>query len=141
MKKFLATILAVIYLTSSMGATVHLHYCMDKLVAWGFGKEKTNKKACRYCGMPKAATTDKHCEKESKGCCKDEQKIVKLENDQKISDASFQCLQIPDEANTHAFSDYTFEYVYSLAEKFPVTNAPPQTGNVSLFVRNCVFRI
>ena len=141
MKKFLATILAVIYLSTSLGATVHLHYCMDKLVAWGLGKEKTNGKSCPYCGMAKTTNTDKHCGKESKGCCKDEQKTVKLENDQKISNAFFQFSQIPVEAVTHSFSDYTFEYASSLTEKFPITNAPPRTQNISLCVLNCVFRI
>ena len=140
MKKFLVTILALVYLSSSIGATVNMHYCMDKLVAWGLGHEKTGKKSCPYCGMAKTSE-DKHCGKESKGCCKDEQKIVKLENDQKISEASFQFSQLPAEAITHVFSDYSFEYVSSLTEENPVTNAPPRTQNVALFVLNCVFRI
>lgn len=140
MKKFLVTILAIIYLTTSVGATVHMHYCMDKLVAWGLGKEKSKVKACPSCGMVKT-TTDKHCDKKSKGCCKDEQKIVKLENDQKISETSFHLSIIPAEAIIPRFSDYSFEYAYSLTEEYPLTNAPPRTGSVSLFIRNCVFRI
>lgn len=140
MKKFLVTILALVYLTASVGATVNMHYCMDKLVAWGLGQEKTGKKSCSYCGMAKTSQ-DKHCSKESKGCCKDEQKIVKLENDQKISDASFQFSQIPVEAITPVFSDYSFEYVSSLTEEYPLTHAPPRTQNVALFVLNCDFRI
>ncbi|MBN8718667.1 MAG: hypothetical protein J0H85_04425 [Sediminibacterium magnilacihabitans] len=140
MKKCLVTILAFIYLISAVGATVHLHYCMDKLVAWGFVSEKNNEKVCSYCGMAKSAA-DKHCVKESKGCCKDEQKIVKLENDQKVSDVAFQFTQIFSDAISHSFSDYAFEYASSLTEKFPVTHAPPRTQGVSLFVRNCVFRI
>ncbi len=140
MKKILVAILAFIYITTAMGATVHLHYCMDKLVSWGFGHEKSGKKSCLYCGMEKSAT-DKHCGKESNGCCKDEQKIIKLENDQKISEASFQLSQIPVEAITPVFSDYSFENVSSLTEEYPVTHAPPRTQNVALFVLNCVFRI
>lgn len=141
MKKFLVAILALVYLTTSVGATVHMHYCMDKLVAWGLGKEKNNKaKACSYCGMVKISA-DKHCVKESKGCCKDEQKQVKLDNDQKISEATVYIAQLLVETVTPAFSNYFFEYVSSLIEKFPVVNAPPRTWNVSLFIRNCVFRI
>ena len=127
-------------MTASIGATVHLHYCMDKLVAWGFMNEKSNKKACPYCGITKSAT-DKHCAKESKGCCKDEQKIVKLENDQKVSDAIFQFTQISSDAISHTFTDYSFKCSSSLTEKFPFTHAPPRTQGVPLFVSNCVFRI
>lgn len=140
MKKFLVTILAFIYLITTVGATVHLHYCMDKLVAWCFVNEGSNKKVCPYCGMTKSAT-DKHCEKENQGCCKDEQKIVKLENDQKVSDAAFQFTQISSDAISHSLTDYSFEYAFSLTEKFAVTHAPLRTQGVSLFVRNCVFLI
>jgi hypothetical protein len=113
---------------------------MDKLVAWGLGDGKTKSKACPYCGMEKT-NQDKHCGKESKGCCKDEQKIVKLENDQKISDASFQFIQIPSEAISPVLVDYSLEYVSSLTEEYPLTHAPPRTQNVALFVLNCDFRI
>jgi hypothetical protein len=140
MKKFLVTILAIIYLTASVGATVNMHYCMDKLVASSLGKEKTDKKSCPYCGMAKTSQ-DKHCGKESKGCCKDEQKIVKLENEQKISEAFFQFLQIPSEAIIPVFWDYTIEYVSSITEEYPLTHAPPRSKTVSLFVLNCDFRI
>src|SRR5258705_4966948 len=141
MKKFLAAILAVIYLSTSMGATVHLHYCMDKLVAWGFGEKGMNKKSCPYCGMTKATNTDKHCGKESKGCCKDEQKQVKLENDQKVAEAAINLSQIPAEATAPIFTYYSFEYFSSLKELYPLTHAPPRTKNIALFVLNCDFRI
>lgn len=140
MKKFLVTILAFVYLSSTIGATINMHYCMDKLVAWGVGDGKTKAKACPYCGMAKT-NKDKHCGKESKGCCKDEQKIVKLQNDQKISEASFQFSQLAVEAITPFYSDYSFEYASSLTEEYPFTHAPPRTQNISLFILNCVFRI
>ncbi len=140
MKKVLVSILALVYLSTSIGSTLHMHYCKDKLVAWGLGHEKTGKKSCPYCGMEKS-TNDKHCSKESKGCCKDEQKQVKLENDQKISEASFQLSQIPVEAITPSFFNNSFEYVSSITEENPLSHAPPRTQNVSLFVLNCDFRI
>src|SRR5882724_8707940 len=104
MKKFLVTILALVYLTSSVGATLHLHYCMDKLVAWGLGHEKSDKKSCPNCRMSQS-TTDKHCVKESKGCCKDTQKQVKLENDQKLTEVSNYFAQTSTKAIIHTFSD------------------------------------
>jgi hypothetical protein len=113
---------------------------MDKLVAWGFAKNSNNKKSCPYCGMGKSVN-DKHCGKESKGCCKDEQKQVKLENDQKVTEAAINLSQIPAEVITPLFSDYSFQYVSSITEVYPVTHAPPRTQNVALFVLNCDFRI
>ena len=141
MRKILVSILAIIYLTASTGATVRLHYCMDKLVEWGLGNMDSNVKACYYCGMARSKT-DQHCEKENKGCCKDEQRFVKLENDQKISDASFKFLQISPDSNTAGYLICSFKYGSTLiSEEFLVINSPPQTGNISLFVRNCIFRI
>jgi hypothetical protein len=140
MKKFLATILALVYLATSVGTTVHLHYCMDKLVAWSLGKNTINKKSCPHCGMGKSLT-DKHCVKESKGCCKDGQKQIKLENDQKITESSVNLAQISPEEITHAYSGYSIGFVPSLTEEYPVTNAPPQTDHVPLFVLNCDYRI
>ena len=49
MKKVLAIILAFVYLTSSMGATVHLHYCMGKLASWSLIDHES--KNCAECGM------------------------------------------------------------------------------------------
>ncbi|MDP9229920.1 MAG: hypothetical protein M3O67_04500 [Bacteroidota bacterium] len=141
MKRFIVSILAVFYLSTSMGATIHLHYCMDKLVAWNLGKNKDYTKACPFCGMAKT-TNKEHCGKQTKGCCKDEQKQVKLENDQKVTEAAIHLAQISAEAITPIFSDYySFKYASSLTEDYPVIHAPPQSENVALFVLNCVFRI
>ena len=140
MKRFVSAILAVFYLSTSSGATLHLHYCMDKLVAWGFGKEKTNKKSCPYCGMAKT-TADKHCGKQSKGCCKDEQKQVKIEKDQKTADVGFNVVKpILQIAFYTTFELSSIDFTSPTLEH-PSTHAPPQTGNNSLFLFNCVFRI
>ena len=133
MKKFIVAILAVLYLGTSTGATVHIHYCMGKLVDWGLWSKKGDN--CDSCGMSK---TEKQL---AKDCCKDEQKQVKLDNDQKVSEATVYIAQLPVETVTPAFSNYSFEYVSSLTEELPVVNPPPRMGNVPLFFRNCVFRI
>jgi hypothetical protein len=140
-KKFFATILALLYLAASIGATVHFHYCMDKLVAWGFDKDKTSPKACPYCGMEKS-TADKHCVKEANGCCKDEQKQIQVDKDQKAPTATFSFVKpifhlstdyLPIDLSSPAFTSLIVEY--------PTSHAPPRTEDVSLFLRNCVFRI
>ena len=80
MKKILVSIFAVFYLASTVGATVHLHYCMDKLINWSLMKSDGDK--CDKCGMKKDG-----------GCCKDEQKFVKNNFDQKATESSIDALQ------------------------------------------------
>ena len=55
MKKFITAILAVLYLGTSSGATIHMHYCMGKLADWGLGHQ--NSKTCGNCGMEKPDKT------------------------------------------------------------------------------------
>ena len=141
MKKLLATILALIYLSTSVGATLHLHYCMNKLVAWGFEIGQTNNKSCPYCGMVKT-TSDKHCFKQSKGCCKDEQKHIKIEKDQKA--AAFQynlSKQIDGLISYSSTIEGSSPYIISPVLQYPTTHAPPSFEKVPVFIRNCIFRI
>ena len=70
MKKFLAFIVAIIYLTVSTGFIVNVHYCMGKVSSVKL--EKPAKQCC--------------CKKKHKNCCKTEQKIVKLNSNTKFSD-------------------------------------------------------
>ncbi len=72
MKRFLVTIIAVLYMASAMGATVHLHYCMGELVGAGFVHKERHK--CPKCGM--ITTTGEN------GCCKDEHKTLKTSEHQ-----------------------------------------------------------
>ena len=140
MKKFLVLILALTYLTTSIGATMHFHYCMDKLVAWGLGHTKTKVNACPYCGMAKT-DTDKHCGKHTKACCHDEQKQVKIEKDQKTVDLGFDFAKQFSQITDHSTFGYSVVPVPSTTLEYPTSHAPPGVGNISLFLRNCVFRI
>jgi hypothetical protein len=51
MKKLFVAILAILYLSTSTGATLHVHYCMGRLAGWGLGHN--NSKTCGKCGMEK----------------------------------------------------------------------------------------
>lgn len=76
MKKIAVILLLLVYSTTTFGATVHLHYCMDKLVGWSLWQSKDE--ACGKCGM-----------KEKKGgCCKDEHKHFQLKENQVNSETS-----------------------------------------------------
>lgn len=58
----------VIYSGSTIGATINMHYCMNKFADWSLFGEKKAK--CAKCGMA------------NNGCCKDEIKQIKLSLDQ-----------------------------------------------------------
>ena len=58
MKKFLTSILAFLYLSTSMGATIHLHYCMGKLASWGLIDHE--RKNCAQCGMIKKTSASQN---------------------------------------------------------------------------------
>jgi len=130
MKKFIVSILAVLYLSSSIGATVHLHYCMDKLIGWSLEHSKGNR--CSKCGMVK--------KQKGKACCKDEHKQLKLQNDQKAA-ASYQAIQLSSVAILTNFFTCPSVHLSSLVEENPLSHAPPGSECIPLYIRNQVFRI
>jgi hypothetical protein len=128
MKKILVSILAVFYLASSVGATVHLHYCMDKFIDWSLLKGDGNK--CKKCGMEKDG-----------GCCKDENKFVKNNIDQKVAEPSIQLIQMAAVATPPAFI-YSFDYHFnSIIQENHLSHAPPRNNGVGIFILNSVFRL
>lgn len=131
MKKFIVLILAFLYLSGTVGATVHLHFCMNELANWSLWDD-SNKK-CSKCGMEKS-------QEEHSGCCKDEQIQVKLENDHKgtaaysLTELSSFTLPVP----VFEVSDINLPIV---TEQNPLSHAPLRSCNIAVYIRNCVFRI
>jgi hypothetical protein len=128
MKKAAVILLLVIYSSTTMGATIHLHYCMNDFVGWSLRHGKNNK--CGKCGM-----------KEKKdGCCKDEHKQIKLKAEHQKSTPA-QYIQTMDAAAlitpTAAFS---FRGV-SIPLNFPLSNAPPEISKERLYILHSVFLI
>lgn len=68
MKKAIVILLLVFYSASTIGATINMHYCMNKFASWSLTNVKKDK--CANCGM------------KNTGCCKDEKKEIKLNLDQ-----------------------------------------------------------
>ena len=128
MKRILVSILAVFYLASSVGATVHLHYCMDKFIAWSLLKNDGNK--CDKCGMEKDG-----------GCCKDENKFVKNNIDQRLAESSIQLMQMATVAVPDTFIYTSEHYFSSLINEYPTSHAPPRNNGVGIYILNGVFRI
>jgi hypothetical protein len=131
LKKALIAILAFVYITTTTGATVHLHYCMGKLASWNFHHEEKSK--CGKCGM------NIH-DGDSDGCCKDIQKQVKNDTDQKRTEGSFSLNEVLFAAILCQPVILNTVTVSSIVGTTAVSNAPPP-GKVPLYLRNRVFRI
>lgn len=78
MKKLLTTILFVAYFIASSGATIHVHYCMGKVVEFDFSKHSSDKR-CPGCGMTK----------NKKDCCKDKEATFKISDNHQVAISDF----------------------------------------------------
>src|ERR1700676_549531 len=138
MKRFFATILAFVYLSSSMGATIHFHYCMGKFVSWSLSDRES--KTCAKCGKQKN-TQNPNSLSAKTNCCQDEVQQVKTDKDQKVPQTDLQFSKIFAEAyavHNPTLSDNLFS---SLAVAFPNSNAPPIESKNPIFILNRNFRI
>ena len=130
MKKIVTTILLLVYMVTSSGATIQLHYCMDRLVGWSLSATGTS--TCVKCGMEK---------KGHKGCCHDEDKTIKVDRDQKASDTFLNVL-VPTVALDKSPLDYrALVWIFNPVLLFPTNNAPPSRKKLPLFIYLSVFRI
>jgi hypothetical protein len=132
MKKFAVVILALLYLTTSTGANLNLHYCMGELADWGLGESKS--KTCGFCGMEKGDEKDN-------GCCKDEQKFIKNDADQKTVESSLDILKVMAASPLPEYPELPAVLFSSLSEQNPVSNAPPRTECQALYILNSTFLI
>ena len=132
MKKFIVAILAMVYITTSTGATLHMHYCMGKLSHWDLGHNES--KICSQCGM-------KNSEKNNKGCCDDKHKFLKNNADQKITETIFQGKQLITITVPFSFIKISLNIFKSITIEYSYSHPPPQNSGVAVYIRNCVFLI
>lgn len=133
MKRYIAFIIAFIFLFSSTGASIHLHYCMGRLAQssiWG----KKDSDRCSKCGMTK---------KESqKGCCNDDVKLIKLKNEQKDStEIVFSVLKFKWLATIAPFPVIAIARSFRILDRCLRDHAPPLLTSPLLFKRYGVFLI
>ena len=132
MKKLLVAIFAVLYMGTSIGATVQMHYCMGTLADWGVGHNDS--KTCEKCGMEKEPGKDN-------GCCRDEHKFFKDNTDQQSAQAGLQILPLPVTALPSFHITILPDYFPGVTWENPMSHAPPPGAAVAVYIRNCVFRI
>ena len=126
MKKSLVIALASVYLLVSSGVVVNLHYCMGKLASMGLVHHDS--KTCGNCGM------------DNNGCCKDEVKVVKIQDNQDVT-AGFQAI-----AKAEApLATYPMAVDISAIAERPAPrlsgHSPPPGGGNSRQSVFCIFRI
>jgi hypothetical protein len=138
MRKILATILAFVYLSSSMGATVHLHYCMGKLASWGLIDHETMN--CARCGMVKK-TSSSQSMLAKMGCCRDEHKQIKTDKDQKLFPSEF--FKYNNLTQAFAQNEAAVQNIraVSVSIEYSNTHAPPLVNNLPLFIVYGNFRL
>ncbi|OQP44623.1 hypothetical protein A4H97_09655 [Niastella yeongjuensis] len=124
MKQFLVTILAFVYLTSTVGATLRLDCCLENLVATGFS-------ANEHSGIWSTENKD----------CKDEHNQAKQGHEQKHNDTHFRVAKSCPATLASDFPAYSFHAIATITEAYPINNAPPQQAAIPLFILNCVHRI
>lgn len=119
MKKAFALILAVLYIATSSGVVLNTHFCMGK-----------------------KATTNCLCSKEESknDCCKDEVKVVKLENAHKASVLTYD-LSVPSAVLPVGFASIYLNNFPALTTHQPVAHGPPEVTSPGIYLLNCVFRI
>ncbi len=113
----------------STGFTVNLHYCMNKFHSWEVGT--TDKDSCQKCGM----NTEK-----SNGCCRDEVKTMKLQQDKVPVSAAVYHFSIP-AIPTSFVSWFLLPVKEAAVIKDHRINGPPLFSKQEIYLNNCVFRL
>ena len=129
MKRALASILLLIYFSVSTGFVVNMHYCMNKFDSVEIGAADSEK--CGKCGM--------HTE-DSDGCCRDEVKVVKLQQDEQLAkllmpSLTLALVEMP--LSQHLALPFQ-NFIQAQLLDHP---DPPLRSGQPVYLSNCVFRI
>jgi len=125
MKNFLIIVLLFVHTAASSGTVLSLHYCMGDFASVSIGHK--DKKGCDKCGM------------EKKGCCHDDVKVIKLDNN-----------DITYATNNHSFYQPGLVVFHTIVDHnvgLPLRDFKPAIGidafaeDPPIFLLNCNFRI
>jgi len=128
MKRLIASFTVIVYLAFACGVLVNFHYCMDRYDSYSLYKAASD--WCPKCNMH---TGDR-------GCCHDEVKIVKLQDDHQTSQFSFDFKNIhPAIATAPGFLSAILLDREIAAHK--IDHSPPLLSQQDIYIQNSVFRI
>jgi hypothetical protein len=130
MKKVFAILLAVIYLVSVSGASLHFHYCMGKMQNWSIGYDNS-KEDCPICGMT-----------QKKGCCEDQHHSIQTDKQYSASSVLITISKITVDPLHHIDHYISVCNTDNFNIHSSKANAPPgRISNIPLFIENCNYRI
>lgn len=127
MKKILAAILLTFYVTASSGVVINIHYCMNKIDSMKLGESSGDR--CGKCGMESDVAN---------GCCHDEIKIIKIQDEQKINQVDF---ELPSPEKQIASEGQFVIRLLAIGKKSLLNNHSPPLSEQDNYLFNCVFRI
>jgi hypothetical protein len=128
MKKVIGSVTVFAYLALTCGVMVNYHYCMDRYDS--FRLYQASSDWCTTCGMH----TRGH------GCCHDEVKIVKLQDDHQTSSFSFSLKNLqPAMFTPSELLSIALGKGEALLNK--TDHSPPLISRRDAYLKNCVFRI
>lgn len=134
MKKLFLYLLSFIFIITSSGVMVNMHYCMGKLAGTSMSWVSNSPKKCGKCGMEKS-------KKKGKGCCHDSKKLIKNVVDQNIANSFFnvdhQLALLPNSSNFETVSIV----VSDDTKQSNFSHAPPDQLGVPIYIADCSFLI
>ena len=134
MKKLFLYLLSFIFIITSSGVMVNMHYCMGKLAGTSMSWVSNSPKKCGKCGMEKS-------KKKGKGCCHDSKKLIKNVVDQNIANSLFnidhQLALLPNSSDFETVSIV----VSDNAKQSNYSHAPPDQLGVPIYIADCSFLI
>ena len=127
MKKIIVAFLAILYMGSSSGIAMDIHFCMGKESGVEFYGADNSK--CNKCGMTA-----------KKGCCHDKHQFYKLKDAHKTvsNDVDFGTADVAILPN---YTAYNWVLTGTAADKKVQNLSPPNYSKPSICIMNCIFRI
>jgi hypothetical protein len=125
-KKAVIAILALLYIITTSGVVVNVHYCMGAVSSVTYGHEAPE--SCGKCGM-----------KEKDGCCHSELKVVKLDD---VHQQAAKALAIAQIAELPVVYFESAVAAYNSRKDFVNSyHSPPDNRINSVYLHTNVFRI
>jgi hypothetical protein len=128
MKKVIALILTLVYLSTSSGMVLNVQYCMGELSSVkveGFSRDKC-----------KCAASEK-----SFGCCSNEYKVAKIKEPHAASIIHYS-IDAPVANTTSGVSLINYSPTLSAGQLIRSSDSsPPLRTSPHIYIKNCVFRI
>ena len=129
MKSVSTFLLLIIHFVVTTGFSVSTHYCMGKIDGISLGVAKTDQ--CSVCGM--------HTE-DSNGCCRDEIKVVMLQQDEQLAKVIVSSFGVDQHfATTSSYYISERQKLHIPINEFSVI--PPLLNSQPVYLSNRVFRI